>query len=450
MAHDVFISYSSKDKVIADAVCAKLEQDRIRVWIAPRDVPAGANFASSIIEAVNACKVFVLIWSANTNASGHTLNEVNQAFDQGITIIPFRIQDVQPTNEMRYYFGRAHWLDAINPPLEQHIATLRDAILVNLGRELKPEAAPVAAPPVPSQPEEKAKPAQAPAAAAREKKREEKAVAQKPPAARPAGAKKFLPLGIGALIVVVLAVAALAGLFPGDLALLTSGTLADRVDSATRTPNYAATDTARSIQGTLTALDWKNTFAAPILSSIASHPPNFEDDFSTTSGRAERWSILEGGVTFGDGVMHVRGENWNAAGGSLNARDFVISFDAQPVLALVPSRFVVTFRGEPGGHYDFGCNLNDEWCDLMEFDERDQGWELYDQYYGTYRLGRKHLMLIARGADFAMFINGQPFAHVRDSSLQGDWNDIGLWSTEGEAAVDFDNVRFWDLNNLLP
>ena len=25
MAHDVFISYSSKDKVIADAVCARLE-----------------------------------------------------------------------------------------------------------------------------------------------------------------------------------------------------------------------------------------------------------------------------------------------------------------------------------------------------------------------------------------------------------------------------------------
>jgi hypothetical protein len=31
MAHDVFISYSNKDKVVADAVCAKLEEKGIAV-----------------------------------------------------------------------------------------------------------------------------------------------------------------------------------------------------------------------------------------------------------------------------------------------------------------------------------------------------------------------------------------------------------------------------------
>lgn len=34
MAHNVFISYSSKDKTIADAVCAGLEMEKIRCWIA--------------------------------------------------------------------------------------------------------------------------------------------------------------------------------------------------------------------------------------------------------------------------------------------------------------------------------------------------------------------------------------------------------------------------------
>jgi hypothetical protein len=133
MAHDVFISYSTKDKTIADAVCAKLEENKIRVWIAPRDVSPGSNFAGSIIQAINTCKVFILIWSANT--SEHILTEINQAFDKGITIIPFRIQNIQPTDEMRYYLGRTHWLDAINPPLEHHIATLKDTILVNLDSE---------------------------------------------------------------------------------------------------------------------------------------------------------------------------------------------------------------------------------------------------------------------------------------------------------------------------
>lgn len=135
MAHDVFISYSSKDKTIANAICAKLEEHKIRAWIAPRDIPSGENFAKSIIKAINSCKVFVLIWSFHTNTSEHILNEINQAFDKGITIIPFRIQKVEPTDEMRYYFGRTHWLDAIDPPLEDHITLLKDNILKNLDRE---------------------------------------------------------------------------------------------------------------------------------------------------------------------------------------------------------------------------------------------------------------------------------------------------------------------------
>ena len=35
MAHDVFISHSSKDKPIADGICANLEAVKIRRWIAP-------------------------------------------------------------------------------------------------------------------------------------------------------------------------------------------------------------------------------------------------------------------------------------------------------------------------------------------------------------------------------------------------------------------------------
>ena len=88
MAHDVFISYSTKDKIIADTVCAKLEESKIRAWIAPRDVPAGSNFAESIIRAINTCKVFVLVWSADTNTSQHILNEINQAFDRGLITYP--------------------------------------------------------------------------------------------------------------------------------------------------------------------------------------------------------------------------------------------------------------------------------------------------------------------------------------------------------------------------
>jgi hypothetical protein len=38
MAHDVFVSYSSKDKIIADSIVASMEQNGVRCWYAPRDM----------------------------------------------------------------------------------------------------------------------------------------------------------------------------------------------------------------------------------------------------------------------------------------------------------------------------------------------------------------------------------------------------------------------------
>jgi hypothetical protein len=56
VTHDVFICHSSKDRTIANAICSKLEQNRIRCWIAPRDVIAGTDYAESIVtEPVNLC-----------------------------------------------------------------------------------------------------------------------------------------------------------------------------------------------------------------------------------------------------------------------------------------------------------------------------------------------------------------------------------------------------------
>jgi hypothetical protein len=137
MPHDVFISYSSKNKVIADAVCARLEENKIRVWFAPRDVPPGKDYASEIIQAIDQCKIFILIWSEESNKSKHILNEINHAFNHNITVIPFRIDNVVPTGSLEYYIGRTHWLDAITPPLEQHLSKLSDSVKAILVTEVR-------------------------------------------------------------------------------------------------------------------------------------------------------------------------------------------------------------------------------------------------------------------------------------------------------------------------
>jgi hypothetical protein len=124
MAHDVFLSYASANKPIADGVCAHLEAEGIRVWIAPRDVLPGMNYGEAIIEGINSSRLVVIVFSASSNGSPQVLREVERAVSKGIGIIPFRVEDVKPSKSMEYFLSSPHWLDAIDPPLERHIQSL--------------------------------------------------------------------------------------------------------------------------------------------------------------------------------------------------------------------------------------------------------------------------------------------------------------------------------------
>jgi hypothetical protein len=124
VAFDVFISYASKDKIVADAVCVRLESSGIRCWIAPRDIVAGTSYGEAIIEAIHGAKVMVLVFSSNANASGHIPKEVERAVSNGVAILPFRIEDVAPGKSLDYFIGSVHWLDAMTPPMEKHLDDL--------------------------------------------------------------------------------------------------------------------------------------------------------------------------------------------------------------------------------------------------------------------------------------------------------------------------------------
>ncbi len=128
MSHDVFISYSSRNKITADAVCAKLEERHIRCWIAPRDILPGSSYGAAIIRAMGESRAMVLVFSADSNISPHVTREVERAVGKAIPILPFRIDTVVPTNDMEYFLSATHWLDAITLPLEAHLLKLADVV----------------------------------------------------------------------------------------------------------------------------------------------------------------------------------------------------------------------------------------------------------------------------------------------------------------------------------
>lgn len=116
MAHDVFISYSSLNKATADEVCEGLEAEGIRCWIAPRDIPPASNYGAEIDAAIEGSAVLVLIFSSSANTSRYVMREVEAALHYGKAILPFRLEEVDISRELRFYLRAYQWLDATRPP----------------------------------------------------------------------------------------------------------------------------------------------------------------------------------------------------------------------------------------------------------------------------------------------------------------------------------------------
>jgi hypothetical protein len=129
MAHDVFISYSNKDKKVADGICHGLETRGLRCWIAPRDVMPGQNWGSALVDAIENTKVVVLVFSSNANSSAQVYREMERAVSDGKPIIPVRIEDIAPSRDLEFYISAAHWMDVWDTPQEQYT----DRLAQNIG-----------------------------------------------------------------------------------------------------------------------------------------------------------------------------------------------------------------------------------------------------------------------------------------------------------------------------
>ncbi|MFM9960063.1 MAG: toll/interleukin-1 receptor domain-containing protein [Planctomycetaceae bacterium] len=142
MSHDVFISHSSKDKSIADRMVTALESADIQCWIAPRDVTPGLPYEQAILKGIQQCSVMVLVFSSHANQSQHVAREIKLAVGKEIPVIPFRIEDVTPTGSLEYFLDTTHRLDALTPPLENHLRPLVRSVYTLMTRQGHTEAAP--------------------------------------------------------------------------------------------------------------------------------------------------------------------------------------------------------------------------------------------------------------------------------------------------------------------
>jgi hypothetical protein len=136
MAHEVFISHAHKDKSIAHAICEKLETAQLKCWIADRDISAGEDWTEGTRKAIGSSRVMLLVLSENANAAPHIEREIAHAFYTKRIIVPWRLTKTFPRRDFLFYLGNARWVDAVNPPAEEHLEALTATISNLIGAKI--------------------------------------------------------------------------------------------------------------------------------------------------------------------------------------------------------------------------------------------------------------------------------------------------------------------------
>ena len=132
MKHDVFISHSSKDFELANAICEYLESNKIRVWIAPRDLVPGNSYPSEIINGIKNTAIVILLFSDHSFHSLPVRKEIERAASLNKTIINFRIENVQLDDEWEYLISNVHWMNATGKKPEKHFSEMLMSIKTQL------------------------------------------------------------------------------------------------------------------------------------------------------------------------------------------------------------------------------------------------------------------------------------------------------------------------------
>ena len=117
-------------------------------WRRATSCPARAMRRPSS-SAIHTARVFVLVFSSATNQSQQVERELDMAVASRLPLVPLRVEDVMPRESIEYYLAGQHWLDAITPPLDVHLARLSEAIaalLEQIGPGGRRHAEPVAEP----------------------------------------------------------------------------------------------------------------------------------------------------------------------------------------------------------------------------------------------------------------------------------------------------------------
>lgn len=134
MNHDIYICYTEPDKAVAEEICQAIEQQEITCWLNSRNMDMNKSYARSIIEAINNCKCVVVIISNSANKSSQIEYEIDLAYKNKKTIIPFVVENTSINNVLNYYLSSKNRIIAY-PNYSIYTKKLLEFVCNLLGKE---------------------------------------------------------------------------------------------------------------------------------------------------------------------------------------------------------------------------------------------------------------------------------------------------------------------------
>ncbi|MCD6486976.1 MAG: TIR domain-containing protein [Syntrophobacterales bacterium] len=128
MGHDVFISYSTEDEETAKKICQTLESNGVKCWIACRNILPGLAYGEAIIDAIFMAKVLLVVLSNHSNNSRWVMCELERAASLNLSIIPYRLMELAPSNQIALFVTASQYFDAFKLPKDDIAQSLANSI----------------------------------------------------------------------------------------------------------------------------------------------------------------------------------------------------------------------------------------------------------------------------------------------------------------------------------
>src|ERR1700739_4055723 len=120
----VFVCCATEDAAAGEAVRANLENNGLKCFLRNSGLAPVQSSGNRVSEAIREAELFLLILSQQSNRSPEIRQQLETAAHFQLPLVTFRIEPVQPADDLSYFLWEKHFVDGFEGGLDAHIPAL--------------------------------------------------------------------------------------------------------------------------------------------------------------------------------------------------------------------------------------------------------------------------------------------------------------------------------------